>query len=177
MAGRRTRHDHGEATPEPRGVPRSSNETMPPCAHSCPRSGTASATFRSSMCAAPKSTAEQRTHMPAYPEEGALRGGHIPTAAIGAVVESRERGRHLQIRGRPQRDLHSIRPDSAPQMRSSPTAASGSAPATPGSFSNTCWATTTSATTTVPGPSGATLSVFPSPPVLSQARCQPADDC
>jgi thiosulfate/3-mercaptopyruvate sulfurtransferase len=23
----------------------------------------------------------QRTHMPAYPEEGALRGGHIPTAA------------------------------------------------------------------------------------------------
>jgi thiosulfate/3-mercaptopyruvate sulfurtransferase len=23
----------------------------------------------------------ERTHMPAYPEEGALRGGHIPTAA------------------------------------------------------------------------------------------------
>jgi thiosulfate/3-mercaptopyruvate sulfurtransferase len=29
----------------------------------------------------PEEYTGQRTHMPAYPEEGALRGGHIPTAA------------------------------------------------------------------------------------------------
>ncbi|HEY8294317.1 MAG TPA: sulfurtransferase [Micrococcaceae bacterium] len=29
----------------------------------------------------PEEYSGQRTHMPAYPEEGALRGGHIPTAA------------------------------------------------------------------------------------------------
>jgi thiosulfate/3-mercaptopyruvate sulfurtransferase len=29
----------------------------------------------------PEEYTGQRTHMPAYPEEGAMRGGHIPTAA------------------------------------------------------------------------------------------------
>ena len=29
----------------------------------------------------PEEYTGERTHMPAYPEEGALRGGHIPTAA------------------------------------------------------------------------------------------------
>ncbi len=36
-----------------------------------------------------------RTTAPAYPEEGALRAGHIPTAQ-SAVGEGRRRGRHVQ---------------------------------------------------------------------------------
>jgi thiosulfate/3-mercaptopyruvate sulfurtransferase len=39
----------------------------------------------------------ERTHMPAYPEEGALRGGHIPTAKQHSVGNCRERGWTLQI--------------------------------------------------------------------------------
>ena len=60
----------------------------------------------------PEEYTGQRTHMPAYPEEGALRGGHIPTAAsipwaraAAADGTYRNRGRTggaLPGRGRPE---------------------------------------------------------------------------
>ena len=47
----------------------------------------------------------ERTHMPEYPEEGALRGGHIPGAEVGAVGPRRRRGRHVQAPRRAGGDL------------------------------------------------------------------------
>jgi thiosulfate/3-mercaptopyruvate sulfurtransferase len=42
----------------------------------------------------PEEYSGERTHMPAYPEEGALRGGHIPTAkSIPWATAAREDGR------------------------------------------------------------------------------------
>ena len=44
------------------------------CSRTCRR------TASSSTCAAPRNTAGTRLHMPEYPNEGAMRGGHIPGA-------------------------------------------------------------------------------------------------
>ena len=41
----------------------------------------------------PQEYTGERTHMPDYPEEGALRGGHIPTRGVGAVGQGRRRSR------------------------------------------------------------------------------------
>jgi thiosulfate/3-mercaptopyruvate sulfurtransferase len=80
----------------------------------------------------PEEYSGERTHMPAYPEEGALRGGHIPTAkSIPWATAAKEDGRFKS-----HSDLVSLSTSrnraSNPVMTSSPTAASASAPATPG---------------------------------------------
>ena len=105
----------------------------------------------------PEEYTGKRLHMPDYPNEGALRGGHIPGAksvpwarAInpddGTFKTSAEL-KKLYL------EDQKLSPD---QGRPSPTAASASAAATPGSRSSTCSASATSATTTAAGPSGAT---------------------
>ena len=49
----------------------------------------------------PEEYSGERTHMPAYPEEGALRGGHIPTArSVPWAMAAQEDGRF-----KPHRDL------------------------------------------------------------------------
>ena len=49
----------------------------------------------------PEEYSGERTHMPAYPEEGALRGGHIPTArSVPWAMAAQEAGRF-----KPHRDL------------------------------------------------------------------------
>ena len=53
---------------------------------------------RSSTSAPPRSTSGERTTAPAYPEEGALRAGHIPTAQNVPWAQRGRRGRHLQAR-------------------------------------------------------------------------------
>ena len=87
-------------------------------------------------------------HMPDYPQEGALRGGHIPGAA--SVPWARAAAEDGTFK--PRAELEAIYLDRAgpvaPTTTSSPTAASASARATPGSCSPTCSASATSATTT-----------------------------
>ena len=95
-------------------------------------------------------------HMPDYPQEGAMRGGHIPGAK--SVPWARAANEDGTFKSR--EDLEAIYlagagPD-ALRRRRSPTAASASGRRTPGSCSPTCSASTTSATTTARGPSGAT---------------------
>ncbi len=45
------------------------------------------------------------THMAEYPQEGVLRGGHIPGAKSVPVENSDERGQHLQVGAGPGEDL------------------------------------------------------------------------
>ena len=66
------------------------------------------------------------------PQEGAQRGGHIPTAVSIPWATAVNRGRHLQERRRAARRSTAARA-SPRTKRSSPTAASASAPRTPGS--------------------------------------------
>ena len=49
-------------------------------------------------------------HMPDYPQEGALRGGHIPGARERPLGPRRRRGRHLHAPG----------PNSRPSTRARP---------------------------------------------------------
>ena len=44
-------------------------------------------------------------HMPDYPQEGAMRGGHIPGREVGAVGARGRRGRHVQVASRPRGHL------------------------------------------------------------------------
>ena len=53
-------------------------------------------------------------HMADYPQEGAMRGGHIPGAKVRAVGACRQRGRHLQERRRTARHLRDKSRDSSP---------------------------------------------------------------
>ena len=96
-----------------------------------------------------------RTSAPAYPEEGALRAGHIPTAQSVPWARAVAADGGFKTRA----ELDAIyRGEVGPagrRRRSSRTAASASARATPGSSSSTCSASRTSATTTGRGPSGA----------------------
>ena len=108
----------------------------------------------SSTSAAPKEYSGELLAPENLPQEGSQRGGHIPGAknipwgqavAEDGTFKSRE---ELE-------QLYGGQGDHPRPRTSSPTAASASAPPTPGSCSPTCWATRTSATTTAPGPSGA----------------------
>ena len=78
----------------------------------------------------PQEYTGERTHMPDYPEEGALRGGHIPTAQVDSVGEGRRGQRTLPQPGRTRR---AVRDSSRPTTRRSCTAASANDRATPGS--------------------------------------------
>ena len=64
--------------------------------------------------------------MPDYPQEGAVRGGHIPGAQVRAVGPGGQRGRHLQVPRRSSRPSTSASRASTPTTTSSPTAASAS---------------------------------------------------
>ena len=101
-------------------------------------------------------------HMPDYPQEGALRGGHIP----GAVNKPWKSAANDDGTFKSADELRAIYAD---QLGLEPvattwwrTAGSVSGPATPGSCCATCWATRRCATTTARGPSGATWSGPPS---------------
>ena len=48
----------------------------------------------------PEEYAGTKLHMPEYPQEGAMRGGHIPRRRQRALEEGGERGRQLQDDGR-----------------------------------------------------------------------------
>ena len=88
------------------------------------------------------------------PQEQSQRPGHIPTRPQHPVVEGRQRRRHLQVGRRA--DARCTARGRRPVARTpSPTAASASAPRTPGSCCTSCSASRTSRTTTVRGPSTA----------------------
>ena len=98
-------------------------------------------------------------HMPDYPNEGALRGGHIPGAhsipwarAINPDDGTFKSAREL-------REIYENEKGLRPATTSSSIAGSASARATRGSCSRGCWATRRCATTTAAGPSGVTWSV------------------
>ena len=95
----------------------------------------------------------KRTHMPDYPEEGALRAGHIPTARSIPWGKAADESGRFRSRDELERALRLHQPG---RPRPSCIAASASGPATPGSCSPTCWASPGCATTTGRGPSGAT---------------------
>ena len=103
-----------------------------------------------------RSSPARRTHMPDYPQEGTLRGGHIP----GARSVPWARAANPDGTFKTADELRAIYEGEAGAARRattwSPTAASASARPTPGSCSPTCSATTACATTTAAGPSGAT---------------------
>ena len=95
---------------------------------------------RWSTCAAPTEFTGEILAPPGLPET-CQRGGHIPGAASIPWGKAVQRGRHVQERRRAEGALRrrGRRPATS---RSSPTAASASARATPGSCSSTCSATT-----------------------------------
>ncbi len=78
----------------------------------------------------PQEYTGERTHMPDYPEEGALRGGHIPTAALDPVGQGRAGQWPVP---QPRGTRRAVRLPDRPTTRPSSTAASASGPATPGS--------------------------------------------
>ena len=88
----------------------------------------------SSTSGAPTSTPGARMHMPDYPNEGALRGGHIPGAkSIPWAQRHQPRRRNVQDRRGAEEALRRGEAAVATTSRRSPTAASASAAATPGS--------------------------------------------
>lgn len=100
----------------------------------------------------PEEYTGKRTHMPDYPEEGALRAGHIPTAVhIPWGKAADESGRF-----RSREELERLYDFKTRTTKPSSIAASVNAPAIPGSCSHTCWARQMYGTTTARGPSGAT---------------------
>jgi thiosulfate/3-mercaptopyruvate sulfurtransferase len=62
----------------------------------------------------PKEYTGELLHMEAYPQEGALRGGHIPGARNVPWARRGQRRRHLQERRRAPRPSMKARPGSAP---------------------------------------------------------------
>jgi thiosulfate/3-mercaptopyruvate sulfurtransferase len=95
------------------------------------------------------------THMPEYPQEGVLRGGHVP----GAKSVPWKTAVHDDGTFKSREELEKIYTQGSRRRRtSSPIAASVSARATRGSSLPICSATGTCATTTVRGPNGATAS-------------------
>ena len=146
--GRPVLHPHAVHAAERSDTPnRAFRET---CWRTCRREGSWS------TCGAPRSTPGTRMHMPDYPNEGALRGGHIPGARSipWARAVNPEDGTFKTAA-----ELRKIYCDEkqlvAGPSRRSRTAASASAAATAGSRSSTCSASRTSGTTTGPGRSGA----------------------
>ncbi len=53
----------------------------------------------------PQEYTGERTHMPEYPQEGTLRGGHIPTAKSIPWARAANRGWDVQVGERPARDI------------------------------------------------------------------------
>ena len=71
-------------------------------------------------------------HMPDYPQEGAMRGGHIPGAA--SVPWARAAAEDATFKGRDELEaIYLGEVGLSPATTSSPTAGSASAPRTPGS--------------------------------------------
>lgn len=99
----------------------------------------------------PEEYTGKRTHMPDYPEEGALRAGHIPTAVHIPWGKAADESGRFRSREELERLYDFINPDDQTSI-----AASVNAPAIPGSCSHTCWARQMYGTTTARGPSGAT---------------------
>ena len=81
-------------------------------------------------------------HMPDYPQEGALRGGHIPGAASVPWARAAADDATFKTPRRAGGDLPGGAGPRARPTTSSPTAASASGRATPGSCSRTCSAST-----------------------------------
>ena len=105
----------------------------------------------------PEEYSGQKTHMPEYPQEGCLRGGHIPGAKSVPWAKAIDPETHtFSPASRAQEALRAGQQPEEGRRRRSPTAGSASAPRTPGSRSPTCWASTTCGTTTGRGPSGGT---------------------
>ena len=102
-------------------------------------------------------------HMPDYPQEGALRGGHIPGARSVPWARAAAEDATFKTARTSSRPSTRARPGCARTTTWWSTAASASGPATPGSCCSTCSASATSATTTARGPSGATASGSRSP--------------
>ena len=98
------------------------------------------------------------THMAEYPQEGVLRGGHIPGREKRAVENRDKRRQHLQIRAPSWRRFTSTSAGSNRTSTRSFIAASANARATPGLCSPICSGSITCAITMVPGRSGATKS-------------------
>ena len=88
----------------------------------------------SSTCAAPRNTPARACTCPTIPNEGALRGGHIPGAKSVPWAQGHQPGRrHVQDRRRAEEALPRGQQLVARQGRRSPIAASASAAATRGS--------------------------------------------
>lgn len=100
----------------------------------------------------PEEYTGKRTHMPDYPEEGALRAGHIPTAVHIPWGKAADESGRFRSREELERLYDFINPDDQTVVycrigeRSSHTC----------SCSHTCWARQMYGTTTARGPSGAT---------------------
>jgi thiosulfate/3-mercaptopyruvate sulfurtransferase len=104
----------------------------------------------------PEEYSGERTTAPAYPEEGTLRAGHIPSAqSVPWAKAVADDGTFKKVD-----ELNAIYRDGA----------SASGRATPGSCCSTCSASKTCATTTARGRSGAARCAFPSSRASSPAR-------
>lgn len=99
----------------------------------------------------PEEYTGKRTHMPDYPEEGALRAGHIPTAVHIPWGKAADESGRFRSREELERLYDFINPDDQTVVY-----CRIGAPAIPGSCSHTCWARQMYGTTTARGPSGAT---------------------
>ncbi len=94
------------------------------------------------------------THMPEYPQEGVLRGGHIPGAKSVPWKTAVNEDGTFRSAGGAGEDLHRELRAAERSRRSSRIAGSGSGRAIPGSCSPTCWAIRACAITTARGRSG-----------------------
>ncbi len=139
-----------------------------PSATTCWR--TSPAGGRWSTSARPKEYTGEMLHMADYPQEGALRGGHIPGAVSMPWKSRGERGRHVQVgrraagdlRGRARARAGRRRDRLLPDRRAvQPHLVRAALPAR---------LPARSATTTARGPSGATWSGHLSSRVTSPAR-------
>ncbi len=123
-------------------------------ARSATRSSTRSARRTWSTSARPTSSPGKLLAPAHLPQEQAQRGGHIPSALN--VPWSKAANEDGTFRSDEElRELYGSRGPGLVAAPRSPTAASASAPRTPGSPCTSCWASPTSRTTTGPGPSTA----------------------
>lgn len=100
----------------------------------------------------PEEYTGKRTHMPDYPEEGALRAGHIPTAVHIPWGKAADESGRFRSREELERLYDFINPDDQTVVY----CRIGERSTIPGSCSHTCWARQMYGTTTARGPSGAT---------------------
>lgn len=98
----------------------------------------------------PEEYTGKRTHMPDYPEEGALRAGHIPTAVHIPWGKAADESGRFRSREELERLYDFINPDDQTVVYCRIGERSSH------SCSHTCWARQMYGTTTARGPSGAT---------------------